>query len=714
MQRKGACVRLSLLKRIAIFFGIIFGLLGSIVMGLLIWLTSDAGSSTVSNKLKTEVLKNTGIEISFEKIGINLFPPRISVQAISGKDKRGRFQCTVDEAELSPNFIALLSRELVVEEVYLGAPRCAVFLRTEDLDALRKQAPNQPTPTFKISDIPKFDVLAVSNAELRLDLKDPDEIGLLHAEVTEFGLDVTEDENGIEVRCLLKQASGTWQKGEKQVAEKMTGLEFRAAVSNTAVDVRYLSAVIADAKVRVRDAHIPLPLWPTGPDAADVSIELPLDTLNRLPLGLPTFTGSVSLSTAIGISMAAAKKPSVTATGRVEALGIEVDDFVIGDIITKVAVTPSGLSFNETELSTAEGNIKLKGNVAFKDKLPISVRADLSNIELGRLLEQVTVDGSYVTQYMTGPVRLTGNLAPLSLSGNIKIDVRDHTTRTGSFRTKDFMTAISIPRATVTGPVFITDKTFEGKALSVKSGQSQVTVSLFFDFPGFSWRLQADSTDLHLEDVKTILGFEVGGHGPVHCSIWGPINDPHIHGEGNFSDAKLKDMAFDRVSTDINFHDLLLSFDGLEIARKTTRVSTEQLGFDFSVPGGPSINTKIDVERAAVETLMEVFHIDAARWGSPTGLLFGRLALHYRLKPEQLEVSADMVHDKMQVFGEHFGPDVLRVEWNNGALVVNELGLTKGRGTVYITGAMRPDGTMSFVGNANGVTLSSINNDTFL
>lgn len=697
-------------KRIAIFVGVLFSILGIAVVGTLLWVTSDAGSKTVSNKLKTAVFEKTGIEISFEKIGINLFPPRISVQEISSKDSAGHFSCTVAEAELSPDFIALLARDLVIEEVYLGAPHCAVSLGVAEINSLLKETPQPQTKSASnLSAIPKFDVFAVSNADLLLDIQDPGRLGTLHVHLTDFGLDVTGDEGSIEIRGLLKHLTGSWQEGEKKASEKMTGIEFRAAILDKAVDVRYLTANIADAKLRIRDAHIPLPLWPKGPEAADITLSLPLETLNRLPLGLPTLEGSASLTGRVSIAKDASEKIGMTAKGRIELLGIEVDEFVIGDLVSKFDVSPSGIALSETELSAAEGNIRLSANIAFENKLPIELKADLSNIELGHLLEQLTVDGSYVTQYMTGPIRLSGYLNPLSLNGNIKIDVRNHVTRTDSFRTKDFTTAITIPKALVTGPVFISDQALEGKNLSVRSGSTQLTVNLAFNFPAFTWRLQADSDLFHLEDVKTILGFEVGGKGPLHCTIQGPINMPNIHGQGNFADAKLLDMSFDRVSTDIHFHDLLLSFDGLEIAKNASRISASQLAFDFSAPGGLAVNTKIDAERAEVATLMEVFHIDSKRWGTPSGLLFGRVALHYTLSPEHLEVSADLVHDKMQLFGEHFGPDVLRLEWNNDSLIVNEFGLTKGRGTIYITGAMRPDGTMSFIGNANGVNLSSVN-----
>ena len=700
-----------MLKRLALFAAVLFGLAGLLVVGALLWVTSDEGSKRVSDKLKTAVYDKTGIEMSFEKIGINLFPPRISVQQIKGKDKDGRFSCAVDEAELSPDLPALLMRNLVVEEVYLGAPQCTVSLKSKDIDTLLADKPKSDTP-FNFDDLPKFDVFAVSNADLHLDIDDPGRVGKLNAEMSDFGLDVTGDEGSIEIRGLLGQLGGTWSEGDKKVAEKLTGLEFRAAVSKESVDVRYVTADVAGAEIRARDAHIPIPLWPKGPDAADLTVRLPFETLNRLPLGLPELRGTAAFTGQIGVSKDAEGKPNVTSKGRVELLGIEADEFVIGDIIANYAASPNGITFHDTEIHTADGNIRLSGNVALEDNLPIELRADLNNIELGRLLEQVTVDGSYVTQYMTGPVKLTGTLAPFSVSGNVKLDVRDHITRTSSFRSKDYMVAIALPRTQVTGPIFITDKTFEGKALSVKSGASEVTVGLFFDFPGFKWRLQADSQNLHLEDVQKILGFEVGGHGPVHCTIAGPINDPGIHAQVNFAEGRLLDMAFDRVSTDINFHDLHLSFDGMEIARKGSRISTSRLSFDFSAPGGLTVDTKIDAEKAEVETLMEVFHIDEKRWGSPTGLLFGRLALHYNLAPEHLEASADLVHDKLQVFGERFGPDVLRLDWNNGTLVVNELGLTKGHGTIYVTGTMREDGTMSFIGNANGINLSGVNNPT--
>ncbi len=698
-------------KRIAILFAAVFAFMGIVVIAALLYVTSESGSKTISEKLKADVYRHTNIEISLEKIGISLFPPGISVSGIKGKDQVGRFDCSLDEAELRPSILSLLAGNLTIEEVYLGTPICSVTLKTQDMDFLlaKQDTPSQDT-SFSFSSIPRFDLFAISNAQLRLSIDDPGRIGKLNAQISGFGLDVTGDIDSIEIRGLLKHLVAVWEEEDKHAEEKILGLEFRIALTEYAADIRHLSAKVADSEIALRDAHIPIPLWPKGPNVADISISLPLDSLNRLPLGLPEMRGFVKFHGNGGIYKNSAEKITTTSKGKIELSEIEVDDFIVGDLVADVVASPSGIAFKDAQLNTADGSILLSGDINLQEKtIPITINANLFNIELGRLLEQLTVGGSYVTQNMTGPVRLAGTLNPFSLRGDIKIDVRDHITRTDGFRTRNHMIALALPRTLVTGPITVTDTYFEGRNLSVKSGSSQLTVNLAFDFPGFSWNLSAVSKDLNLSDVGMILGMRVAGNGPVTCDIWGPINNPRIRGSGTFAKAELENMAFDRASTEVNYHNMLLSFDNLQIVKKSSLVKTKSLSFDFKRPKGIRVETKIDVERAAVENLLELFHIDPDRWGNPAGMLFGKLAVNYLTEPENLTVSADLIHDKIQIFGERFRPDVFKVNWNNGELVVTELGLTKGRGTVYITGAMRQDGTMSFVANVNNVNLSSIN-----
>ncbi len=684
-------------------------IIGMAFAGALIWATSDAGATFMSAELKSTIRAKSELDVAFAKVEFDLFPPRLRVQRIAAKDLKGKLSCTVEEAELAPSILDLLTKTLTIEEAYLGSPQCTVHLDTEDIDALffdKKDASS--SMELKLSALPEFEVFAISDANITLHVVDPGRLGTIRAEIAGFGLDVTSDSQGVEIRGLLQQLKGRYQDGGRQAAETIRGLKIRAAVTEDAIDVRHLSGQLAEGTIRLRDAHIPLPIWPSGPDVAEVAVVMPLDVVNRLPLDAPHIEGRVQFSGQVAVKKDRQDKVGIAGRGQVTLEKVRIDDFVIGDLAGEFALSPQGVAFDKTVLKAAQGEIGLSGNIAFDEPLSTEIKADLKGVELARLLEQVTFDGAYVTQKMTGPVHMTGQLYPLRLSGDIKITVKDHVTWTGPFRDKNLTSAIRLAEGTIVGGVTITDEILDAPKLRVKTGNTQLRVHLGFNFKEETWMLDARSDDLHLEDVGKILGFRVGGRGPVTCLIAGPLADPRIKGKGDFRTARLEGMDFDRATTEVRFRDMKLAFKGLEAERGASSVRAEELLFDFNAKGGLAISTRIDAERVLAEELMDLFHIDAEQWGSPTGDLSGSVAIDYNLKPEQLHVHADITHDKLQIAGENFGRDVLRLDWDDGELIVHELGLRKGRGTIAVTGTVDENRHINFTGVMSGVETGAV------
>ncbi len=110
----------------------------------------------------------------------------------------------------------------------------------------------------------------------------------------------------------------------------------------------------------------------------------------------------------------------------------------------------------------------------------------------------------------------------------------------------------------------------------------------------------------------------------------------------------------------------------------------------------------------AIEELFDLFEIDHKGWGSPTGRLDGLVAVAYNLSPERLQVNAEVKHRHLRAFGESFESDDLRLDWNDGELVIHEAKLRKGKAILLVTGAVRSDKTLSFIGVASDLQASEI------
>ncbi|MDJ0764776.1 MAG: translocation/assembly module TamB domain-containing protein [Myxococcota bacterium] len=703
-------------RRIGIFLLALIAVLGLITGAVLVWATSQSGSQAISQKLRHQLRRDLGIDVSFDNIDFSILPPRIGISAIKAADEKNRIACSIDEAEFAPRPLDLVQGILSIEEVYVGSPNCQIRLseaEVQQFTALQsKTSDADGKGKFDLDQLPDFDVFAISNGHLQIHIRDPNRVGDLNLDVDGFGLDVTGGEASIEVRVLIEAATGKWNKGEDRLAESLQTLRARFAIAQRAIEVRHLDAVVAGANIGVRNARIPMSFDERGPDVADLSIAVPLELFDRLPVDVPKMTGTAAFLGRLSMPKDETGALRVAAQGRVTLDDTSIDDFIVGGLKGEVSLSPQGVTFRGTEIVTAQGRLNLSGNIAFDEKLTTRLDAHLSGIELAHLLEQVKVPGAYVTQKMTGPVKLKGQLTPLRLDGTAQIEVADHTVLLDSFRAPKPEVALYIPRVSVKGPVTITDRYVAGQGLNVLAGATTVAVDMRMNYDE-TWRLLATSPDLHLDDLKEIVGFDVGGHGPVTCLITGLLSDPKITGSGAFEGFVFEGLAFKSASTDVHFQGTVLSFNDLIAKLAQSRASADELTLDFDAPGGLNVATRIKANRVAVEDLVSLFRIDTRPFGSPTGQLVGEVEINYAIDPEKLLLNADLTHNALTIFGESFGPDALRLSWDTGHLTVTEFGLPKGTGTISITGGILPDRSLKFIGVATGITSEAIDNPVF-
>ncbi len=702
-----------MIKKLGRIVFVVLVAVGVAVGATVAWAMTDAGSSAVLDNMARQIKERTGLVVSFGAPEVDFFPPRIRLTDLKAKDMKGRIDCAVGEVELSPDVIDLLQRELSIEVIYLGAPNCRVTLDRADLDTLfdpAQPAKKAGAPAWDLSAVPTFDVVAVSQGELTLIVDDPEQSGQLQLEVQGLGLDVTGDASGIEIRGMIAGATGKWRQGNRRVDESLQSLRFRVGVHSDSLAIRYAEARVAGGEFRLREATIAEPEGLTDIQVADLMVNLPLDVFNRLPLDLPTMVGTAGYEGSLGVNTGSDGELGLFAEGEVKLNQTSVDEFVIGDLIGRFALTPDRVTFDKTTLSTAQGQLKLKGKIDLDKQLTTQITANLDRIELAHLLEQVVLDGAQVTQDMSGQLAFRGRLNPLRLEGTARLDVDDHTVLTDGFRVKNKDTVLFIPRAKVDGHLVITDHHLGGHDLTVQLDNTTLGVNMRFDFPNESWWLEARSRDFHLDDLKQIAGFDVRGRGPLTCRISGPLNDPKIVGTAVMENFVFSEFSLGRAATEVRFYDLALSFNGLEVNNRGSRYSLSELLLDFSAPSGLDISTKIEAEKVALTELARIFRIDTKPFGSPTGNVIGRVAIDYSIEPERLRVEADLVHDDLVLFDERFGPDVIRVVWDDDALTINELGLTKGKGTISITGSMDKDQSLNMIGVASGVNLNAFDN----
>ena len=702
-----------MLKRIGKILFVALLIIGIAAMAALLYATSEPGSRRISAAVRDAIREQTGFVVAFSKIDVGVLPPRLTLRGITAWDTEGRVSCAIEEADLAPDVLELFGGALVIEEVYLGAPRCRVQLDNAAVEAVRSKTAKKSdaAPThLDLSAIPRFEVFALSDGRIEATINDPARFGVVHAVVEGLSLDVTSDADSIEIRGLVGGASARWSKGDKTVDERLERLELRVGLSESGVDVRYLVAEVGGAELRARDAFIPVPVWPSGPRVADLSVAVQLERLGRLPLPLPALQGRAGFTGQVSARQGANGKPELYVRGRADLKSGKVDDFVVGDVTGVVSLAPQGISFSEVVIHAAEGVIGLEGNLAFDDALTIDATADFKDLELGHLLAAMTLTGAQVTQRMTGTSRIRGRLKPLSLDVQNRIAVKDHTAWSAGFRNPRKEAIEHLDEATVVGPLHVSDRAITADGLEVRFGSSRVFVDLGFNFSvKRGWHLVARSDRFDLGDVGRIAGMNVAGRGSLTCSITAvPYGDPHIVGSAALDDAVFAGVSFSRAETGVRYADLTLAFDGLTVRGPRSVLSSREIAVDFGGRKGLEVQAKIEVEKAAIEDLGRAFRLPLAKYGAPRGWVYGRVAVDYAQRRGGLRIAADLDHDELELFGERFGSGGAEIVYDGGNLTVDRFDARKGGGAISLTGAVSADGAIDIMGIAREVPIGSI------
>ena len=702
-------------KRIARVILAFILLVGLLAAGALVFVSSDYGSGWISKKFHEGVRRQTGLEVTFQKVDLEFFPPRLLLEKLKINGVDLDVTCVVEEAEVSPDALDLLAGQISIEEIYMGAPDCRVSLHHDDMARFREASRigDDESERIDLSFLPRFDVVALSGGHFELNVDEPGGIGEVGLVLSGLYLDITgrhTEEDQIEIRVLLERAVGRYHEGDVDINEQVEGLKLRAALNEDALNIRTFTGKIAEVSLETRDMFVPMNFTGNQLTAAFLSVDTPLNRLSRFPVPLPELKGHVAFAGEAGLAFSAQGKPAITAKGELKLRGIEVSDFVIGDLDGTVDYSKERMEWKGVELRTAGGALRLDGKLTFDDVLTIESNVELDRIELAKLLENLTVDNSYVMQEMTGSAKVSGTLNDLRLKGTTRLHVKNHQVFDDSYRKARKNTILAISDLTVQGPFTITEKGLVGNGFTVRKNDSLTNVNMTFAFDkATGWSLQSHSKKMNLADVGVVSGFTVGGTGSLDCRIDAPgYGAPIIDATADFNDMMFSGYDYRHVSSKVRFDGKVLSFNDLNIRSRKSRYRTARLALDFYSPAGLSIDTVFDVERAELEDLAKSYHLDISDFGNPKGYVSGKVDIRYQTQPENLRVETVLSHEGLTLFNEVFGGGEMNALYDDGILTVNRFDMTKGKGNLSISGTLGMKNELNFTGVATGVRIEDI------
>lgn len=309
----------------------------------------------------------------------------------------------------------------------------------------------------------------------------------------------------------------------------------------------------------------------------EINMNLPLNKLSEVVDGLPKFDGTGKLKATIS-----GGSSNPRAKGVLEISAGKVDWLVIGDAKIAFDLNKERLIVDNSEITAAKGKIEIpKFSLRFDDALHSEIELKLDNLELGHLLSNVSFLHSKVMQYQSGIISMKGTIKPLVFNGNADLQVKEHQTYSTGYKNRsEENLVVSTPRGRIRLELFANDKMFEMRNGTAAFGDTVVqvkTVQLGFNEV---FHMEFVSGMFHFKDAGKIVGLDIGGQGPLTCTI-DVGDDVIIKGSVDAEDLTIERFKLGKVKFDVDLSRDILKFKNIR-AEKNKSVYYAGVSFNFN------------------------------------------------------------------------------------------------------------------------------------
>ncbi|MCO4770325.1 MAG: hypothetical protein KDA24_09870, partial [Deltaproteobacteria bacterium] len=612
-----------------------------------VWLRSNSAADLGRRIAIEQLSKLVGEDVHLTSIEVlDLLPPRVEVRGLSvhstSPERMGLPLLLVDRLAVTLGGDPDLERRVIpLDDVSVHRPRARVSLETGRLrdfsgivELLEKKPedPNEPTKKPVRVDVRRVEV---DDLGARLSVEPPG----LGAAVSGVWLDfdqslATATTDG---RATARRtAPGSLRVDDIEVV--IGEIRERASLERGSFDVEDGLLTFNDYGLALRTGRVDLsgqlpigPPRPSGPGyRLDAKADIDLSAVHDAWPKLPELAGIANLR--VGVQGRGAHPEidyDLTATD-VQALvhGPRKDLlFKLGDLSLRGYYLEDLLKVTRSSVRWAGGRVGVEVALVLRKDMPFDAKLDIDGLDLARILDGVTVPGSWVQMMMTGSIEMEGRIKDpqrgLWGSGSARIAARDLIVRDGAWDAPvEHSTMLHVPRADIVSGV-----TLDAAGVHLVGGQvkgphgSDLAVDTDFIFARpMGLRVHAAGPLLDMRDLQdSIVGLNVQGKGGIEVDIEGPSNDLDIVGRLELEDFVFLKWPFGRVQGDVHWHarkDLeftrLLGQRGESAFESEVRVlfadvsrggTREQLEIDVvtSVPDG----------HARAEDLLPIFFGDA-------------------------------------------------------------------------------------------------------
>jgi translocation and assembly module TamB len=502
--------------------------------------------------------------------------------------------------------------------------------------------------------------------------------------------------------------------------DSVSAVEARFKLTDENVQIELARVQSDDLSVVVRQAGFELP-WRNSYHG-ELELKLGLARLMAwpLPVKLPPLAGEATLrANVVGDDAGPRGDAELVLTGT------SIDGFGLGERVKlQASFDREGARFEAfVDAIRAGGRVELTGTLGFAEQLPLTLRANVIDVSFAKLMEQLSVSPNAIVNWtLAGNFELKGTLAPLMLTGPLRMPTRDFRVTREAWHQSPLHNVIGVHSANLAGTVTVKDDGIVLSDIDVGMRRSKLHVSevlLGFDN---QIRVRAVGELLDLADTTPLIEFPLAGKGGFDVAVDGTFQDPKVSGRLRFSDFSFDTYPFGDIEAPFVLEKDFMAVRFAELVAKkgNSRYRARDFVLDFS-DDRLAISAALQLDRFAMQDFYHLFHYERdERYLPYQALVSGDVSLRYTLgfpgdTPQgTLRADLDVSLSAAEISGFAFGAGHFagRFSWFNhelgyrsAELQVDRFALHKAETTLSISGRMAREGKLEMVVLADRVSV---------
>jgi translocation and assembly module TamB len=587
-----------------------------LIGGLYFTLHLLLGSSPVQKRVLNEIrsaLYELGIDLDIESIEFSAFRPRIYLNRVTLKptsklDIPLPEPLVVDKIKLQFQPLALLSKQIIIQEAVLFFPKIIVpqadKLYEKVVKLLSKKKMVVPSASFSVV----FKKIGVVDALFEVISQDPN--FSIRSRSLSFFI-----ENSANEQQTLTASSKNLEFKRGPLELKLSKIEFDVDFTPKSVRVNVAKMEGDGLMVNLKGATS-LPFLSTRPGAtfrASYDVTLPLPLLNNISeLKLPKLVGSIRSDGNVEQNGG-----NYSGSGTFNFDESSVEGFQLGKGGFRYALNQKRATISQLDVSFAEGKIQSDSlTVDLSERYPIAGELKVKDLRLRSLLTSLKAETALVYGTLNGSVKIGGKLSgPMALEADVKQSFQDFYVldKLPLGRTFD-NTIIELSTGSLEGKLSVSPERMTFKANgNVLGGVVTSEGNVGFDNRAV---IKISGQNLSLTEMKHIAEVPFGGTANLSGVVDIKGSSAQIDGDYSVTNAEVAEIVLGQVRGSLHYDDKLLTFERLELP------SIEPVrgrGFLDFRPKDNHYRFEVNARRASVDQIFQIFQKQKLSFPKPKG-----------------------------------------------------------------------------------------------